>query len=145
MALAYSLHPDDTKALIQRITAEGLPLNDPGTGMLCQLVGAENIEEILGSLQGEIVIAVTPSMPFPAVTIILPKNEYLDKAVQIAAQNVNMVLPEKGELAALPIPAPVLVHVGSTAQEWIISSDQMLGQNLVAGNKGTFLLGHSDR
>ncbi len=98
----------------QGLSGAGLPLN---------------AEQLFDSLNGTVLIAVTPSAPFPAVTIALPRSPALDQVLRHALTNQLMIeVPADGTSALLPVPnLPLPITLIADAKHWVLTSDQALG------------------
>jgi hypothetical protein len=86
-------------------------------------------ENVFNSLNGTVLIAVTPSAPFPAVTIALPRSQALDQLLRHALTTQLMIeVPADGTSAPLPVPnLPLPITLIADAKHWVLTSDQTLG------------------
>ena len=92
--------------------------------MMTQM-GLPTLTETITKLQGTIAIAVTPSAPFPAATVVIPRSAEIDQLLGFAAAQMNFDLSQTAiQPTALPIPnIPVSVFASQGDTYWTISSD----------------------
>ncbi len=115
--------PDEVEALVDQKFA--------GVGLSCTL--AQLVEGFTGTL----LLAVTPSAPFPAVTVALPRSPAIDQLVGLALTQLQTAVPAEGTATLLPIPnVPVPVQIGLDKTSWIITSDPQLAAGFTTGKPG---------
>jgi hypothetical protein len=115
--------PDEVEALVDQKLA--------GVGLSCTL--AQLVEGFTGTL----LIAVTPSAPFPAVTLALPRSPAIDQLVGLALTQLQTAVPAEGTATLLPIPnVPVPVQIGLDKTSWVITSDPQLAAGFTTGKPG---------
>ncbi len=138
----------DGKALVQTIAdlAKELPdmadaITDADEGLVAQ--GLPSTADILGGLHGTMLLMVTPGTPFPTVTIALPRSPSTDALMQSIATQLGTDLSTAGDAAVpmplppgLPLPVMPVVRQGTT--HWIVSTDQLLPDQMGAGTGGGF-------
>jgi hypothetical protein len=86
-------------------------------------------DQVIGGVTGTMLLAVTPSAPFPAVTIAIPRSPALDQIVRIfLSQRLMVEAPADGASAPLPIPnVPLPITLIADAKYWVVTSDQVMG------------------
>ncbi len=111
--------------LEQSLSAAGLPLTP---------------DQLFDSLIGTVLVAVTPSAPFPGVTIALPRSAGLDLLLrQTLTTRLMVEAPADGMSAALPIPnLPIPITLIADAKYWVLTSDQMLATTWFTSSDNSF-------
>ncbi len=109
-------------------------------GFLAQAGITQTLAQLIGSVRGTALVAVTPAAPFPAVTIAIPRSAGLDQALGVLLQMGGMALPKPGEVLPIPIPdTPLTLTIGGDAGHLVASTDPAIIDRWVAGTKGGLL------
>lgn len=98
------------------------------------------LKALVEGLDGSLLIAVTPGMPAPCLTIALPRSAALDQFLAAVMKDGPKIdLPAEGESALIPIPnLPIPVSLTRAKGHWLLSSDAMLASTWIAGTPGGF-------
>jgi len=96
-----------------------------------------SVGDFVEGCNGTILFAVTQGMPFPGVTLVLPRSPAFDELVTVLLGKIQLQPPAEGSAMSLPIPnMPLPVQLACDAQHWLITSDVMLGSQWPAGQPG---------
>lgn len=97
-------------------------------------------DQVIGGVTGTVLVAVTASAPFPAVTIAIPRSPALDQLVRFfLSQRLMVEAPADGTSAPLPIPnLPLPITMIADAKYWVVTSDQVLGPSWFAPGEQTW-------
>ena len=125
--------------LLGRIAeADGLAIDDVEAGLdanLAEMGVSTGLGGLVEGLVGTITLAVTPSAPFPAATLTIPRGVGIDQLVTALATQLGGEIPAAGASSILPIPgAPVLVTLACDAKAWLITSDPAAATTWVGGS-----------
>ncbi|MFM2091139.1 MAG: hypothetical protein RLZZ127_1628, partial [Planctomycetota bacterium] len=100
------------------------------------------VKDLAAGMRGTVVMAVTPSMPFPAVTLAVPRSPALDKVVAWALGQAGLELPAEGSPLPISLPnVPVAPTLIADKGHWVISTDGMVANGWAAGQSGGFATG----
>ena len=105
--------------------------------------GLPTTAELLAGLNGTMLLMVTPGIPFPTVTIALPRSPSSDALVTAVATQLSTDLSTAGD-AAVPMPLPpeislpIMPMVRQGTTHWIVSTDTLLPDQMGAGTAGGF-------
>ena len=93
------------------------------------------ISSIFDGLDGTFFMCVTPSVPFPAVSIGIPRSKELDQLINaILVSQLNIIRPPEGGIETIPLrPGVPPLQLGFGKDYWILSSDRVLTQKWLAG------------
>ncbi len=95
------------------------------------------LTQLIDGLHGTVVLVVTPGIPFPAPTIMLPRSPALDQLVGLALKALMVVPPADGQGTMLPLPGlQIPVQLAATKEHWLLSSDIQLVTSWLAGTPG---------
>lgn len=122
----------DLEQLDPRLAADLQPLND-----FLEPLGTSHAD-LIARTRGTCMLAVTPSVPFPAVSIILPRTLDLDAVVGALLQRMGKTAPAEGEILPLVIPRMPPLRVARNDSHWILSSDALAITNMVQRQAGGF-------
>ena len=118
--------------------SDGLTIDDAETALDANLAGfgvTTGFAGLIEGIAGTITLAVTPSAPFPAVTLTLPRSAGIDQLITALTTQLGGVVPAAGTSSLLPIPgAPVLVNLACDAQHWLITSDAAAATGWLGGS-----------
>lgn len=99
------------------------------------------LQEIVEGLTGTSLVAVTQSMPFPALSIALPRSAALDRLLGFAMAQIQGTLPDEGQSAPIIIPGvpiPVAITLLRAKDHWLLTTDLMLADAWAGGAPGGF-------
>ncbi len=95
------------------------------------------IGDLIPGLVGTSVFAITPGMPFPALSLSLPRSPAVDQAVIALLAKVEAKAPEEGSSIPLPLPGvPVAVTLVREAKSWFITSDLTAADSWLVAKPG---------
>jgi hypothetical protein len=128
------------KPLLAKLGQQGQPAVDFETmvnqrlttlGLTCTLT------QLVEGLRGTVVLAVTPSAPFPAVTLAIPRSPALDQVVGFVRRSLKAEETAEGTTTILPIPnLPASVQLGCDQTHWLLTSDLQLATAWFEGKPG---------
>jgi hypothetical protein len=82
------------------------------------------VADLISGWVGTSIIAISPGMPFPAITLVAPRSKALDQLLEKALPLIGGAAPAEGESTALSIPnVPVPLTAVRDPKLWIFSSD----------------------
>jgi hypothetical protein len=94
-------------------------------------------DDLTAAITGTVLLAITPSAPFPGVTLALPRSKAMDEGMRFAAASQQWELPADGASSILPIPnLPLPVTLIADPGYWVITSDQTMAGSWNAGGAG---------
>ena len=92
------------------------------------------LAEIVTGWVGTSLFAVSPGMPFPSLTLSIPRSAANDKLLAAGLAMIGGTLPEEGASAPLALPnVPVAVTIVRDKGQWIVSSDISAGDQWLSG------------
>ena len=93
-----------------------------------------SLAEAFTAFTGTSFIAITPSMPFPAATIAIPRSPVADKLIALGLGKLGSQVPAEGSSVIIPIPnAPVVATLVCDKSAWLVSSDTVLADQWLSG------------
>lgn len=97
-----------------------------------------SIEEIFNGLDGTLFFSITPSAPFPAATIGLPRSESLDEFISaLLLARFSIMRPPEGKIETITLrPGVPPLQLGLAEDYWVLSSDPVLVGNWIKRNGG---------
>jgi hypothetical protein len=130
-----------TAALTEFAVANSLPSPEAAEQAIDQQLVAlgltTTITQLVEGLHGTVVLVVTPGIPFPAPTIMLPRSPALDQLVGLALKALMVNPPADGQGTMLPLPGlQIPVQLAATKEHWLLSSDIPLVTAWLAGTPG---------
>lgn len=98
---------------------------------------SDGIDAVMASLDGTLVAAVTPGMPWPGCSLVVPRSPPIDRLMRAVLVQLRVDPPAPGQavpvaLAGLPLPIQVAVDEGT----WLITSDALLATTWSRGQPG---------
>lgn len=98
------------------------------------------IADIVRSLSGTWAVSVTPSAPFPAASLTMPRSPVLDDLVGFALAQINLEPPAEGATIMVPLPnVPIPLVIARDARAWLLTSDSLFVNDWLAGTGGGFM------
>lgn len=95
---------------------------------------AVKIKDLVTGWVGTSLFALSPGMPFPSLTIAIPRSAANDQLVIAGLGMIGGVAPEEGASAPLALPnVPVAITVVRDKALWIVSSDVTAGDLWLSG------------
>jgi hypothetical protein len=130
-----------TAVLSEYAVANALPSPEAAEqaldGLLTSLGVSSTITQLVDGLHGTVVLVVTPGIPFPSPTILLPRSPGLDQLVGLALKALMVTPPAEGQGTMLPLPGlQIPVQLAQTKEHWLLSSDIPLVTAWLAGTPG---------
>jgi hypothetical protein len=130
-----------TAALSGFAVTNGLPSPEAAEQAIDQQLAAlgltTTITQLIDSLHGTVVLVVTPGIPFPTPTIMLPRSPAFDQVVGLVLKMLSVNPPADGQGTMLPLPGLQLpVQLAATKEHWLLSSDIALVTAWLAGTPG---------
>jgi len=130
-----------TAALSEFAVANSLPSPEAAEQAIDQQLAAlgltTTLTQLVDGLHGTVVLVVTPGIPFPAPTIMLPRSIGLDQLVGLALKALAVNPPADGQGTMLPLPGlQIPVQLAATKEHWLVSSDLQLVSAWLAGTPG---------
>jgi hypothetical protein len=94
--------------------------------------------DLVQSINGTLLLALTPGMPAPGITIAIPRSPALDQAVEAGLAKIQAQAPVEGDSALIPLPPqiPVALNLARAPGHWVLSTDLGLLQGWLAGTPG---------
>ncbi len=97
------------------------------------------LKDIVTGMRGTVVLAVTPSMPFPAVSLAVPRSEGVDALVRWALAQAGLEAPAEGTPLPISLPnVPVAPTLIADKGHWLISTDGLIANGWASGEAGGF-------
>lgn len=104
------------------------------------------LDDLLAGFDGTVVIASTPGVPFPGMTLSVPANAATDALVSALFERlepgsgVRVLAQAKTQAIMIPLPPniPLPVVVRRSATSWVVSTDQLLIDTLCADKPAPF-------
>lgn len=98
------------------------------------------IADIVRSLTGTWAFSITPSAPFPAASLTMPRSPVLDDLVGFALTQIDLEPPVEGATIMVPIPnVPIPLVIARDARAWLLTSDSLFVNDWLAGTGGGFM------
>jgi hypothetical protein len=98
-----------------------------------------DFQTALEGISGTYVVAITPSAPFPAATVMVPRSPVSDFFMMMGATVLGAELPEQGAAAFVQIPdVPIPVQIAKGEKYWLATSDTTMGEAWLGGSTGGF-------
>jgi len=95
------------------------------------------VKELISGLTGTMLLAITPSMPFPAATIAVPRSPALDQVIGMLLGQMKTALPAEGAAASVIIPnIGIAVQVLRAPKHWVLTSDPVLATTWIGAKPG---------
>lgn len=94
--------------------------------------------ELVQSITGTLLVALTPGMPAPGLTFAIPRSPALDQAVEAGLAKIQVQAPVEGDSTLIPLPAqvPIALNLARAPGHWVLSTDLGLLQGWLAGTPG---------
>lgn len=94
--------------------------------------------ELVQSINGTLLVALTPGMPAPGFTCAIPRSPALDQAIEAGLAKIQAQAPVEGDSTLIPLPPqiPVALNLARAPGHWVLSTDQALLQGWLAGTPG---------
>ncbi|MEK7411728.1 MAG: hypothetical protein AAB263_00255, partial [Planctomycetota bacterium] len=108
---------------------------------IMQAMGIEGgLQQVIESIDGTIVVALTQGAPVPGMTIALPRAKAIDQLVGIGLAQAQVEMPAEGQSAMMPLPpgVPVALSLLRDKTHWVLSTDPMLLATWPSGAPGGF-------
>ncbi|MEK7411731.1 MAG: hypothetical protein AAB263_00270, partial [Planctomycetota bacterium] len=107
--------------------------------MLKQFGVEASVQELIEGLTGTGFVAVTQGVPFPALTIALPRSKAMDQLITAGLQQLDSKPPDEGQSGAIMLPnIPLPITVVRDKAAWVVTTDPMLAGSWSSGAAGGF-------
>ena len=96
------------------------------------------ISSIFEGLNGTFFMTVTPSVPFPAISIGIPRSDALDQLINaVLVAQFNIIRPPEGQIETIPLrPGVPPLQLGFGKDYWFLSTDRVLTQKWLNDQTG---------
>lgn len=96
------------------------------------------ISSIFEGLDGTFFLTVTPSVPFPAISIGIPRSDALDQLINaLLVSQFNIIRPPEGQIETIPLrPGIPPLQLGFGKDYWFLSTDRVLTQKWLDDKTG---------
>ena len=93
------------------------------------------LQDLISGLNGTAFMCITPSVPFPAASIGIPRNENVDAFVTaLLISRFNIIAPAEGAIESIPfMPMVPPIQLALSKTHWFISTDRALTQQFLNG------------
>ena len=99
----------------------------------------DGLRALVEGFDGTLLFAQTPGMPFPGLTLAIPRTAALDGLVELVCQRLGCAPPAVGGSALLPIPrVPLPLQLACDTGHWVLTTDLQLAATWPAGGPGGF-------
>lgn len=97
--------------------------------------------ELVSSLHGTVLVAITQGVPIPGFTLALPRSGAIDQAVQAGLAKAGTEAPAEGASILVPLPerVPVALTLVRSQGYWLLTTDTALAMTWPAGQPGGWL------
>jgi hypothetical protein len=99
------------------------------------------LKAVVEGLSGTSLIAISQGMPFPALTIALPRSASTDALLAFGLGQIGAQPPAEGQSTPIEIPGaqiPVAITLVRDAKHWVLTTDPMLAGSWPSGQPGGF-------
>lgn len=108
--------------------------------VLAGLGVAGGVQQLVSEVSGTMAVAVTQGVPFPGISLVVPRSPTVDALVAAGAARLEAQVPAEGASAILPIPnLPIMVTLARDRTHWLVSTDPQLPETWLSGKPGGFL------
>lgn len=98
------------------------------------------LDQLVREVKGSLAIGVTQGVPFPAVSLAVPRSPAVDALVAAGAAALGGQVPVEGAAAVLPLAnVPILITLARDRGHWLLTSDAQFAQPWLSGAPGGFL------
>jgi hypothetical protein len=95
------------------------------------------IADLITGWKGTSFLAVTQGMPFPGVSLMVPRSPAIDELVTVLLTQVQSTVPPEGGVMPVTVPGmPLPLNIARDAGHWLITSDPLLGNTWTSGEPG---------
>ena len=96
----------------------------------------QNLSDIFEGLSGTYFMTITPSVPYPAISIGIPRSESTDTLINsILVAQLNIIRPPEGQIEMIPMPTGIPpLQLGFGKDYWFLSTDPVLTKAWISGN-----------
>jgi hypothetical protein len=130
-----------TAALSEFAVSNALPSPEAAEQAIDQQLAAmgltTTVAQLVEGLHGTVVLVVTPGIPFPSPTLMLPRSAAFDQLVGLVLKTLSVNPPLDGQGTMLPLPGlQIPVQLAATKEHWLLGSDITLITAWLAGTPG---------
>lgn len=100
------------------------------------------LQRFVEGLNGTFLVAITPGVPFPALTLVLPRSAGIDQWVALVAREGGQQPPIPGRTVTIRLPEvqlPAPLQLANAREHWVLTTDAQVAQGWIAGRPGGFL------
>ena len=91
----------------------------------------------LAQTKGTLVFAISPGVPVPGITIVLPRSPAVDQLVELGATKAQVGLPAEGASTPILVPGmPLPLVLARDAGHWTLTTDSQQADAFLAGKPG---------
>lgn len=98
-------------------------------------------QQIIEGLSGTGFVAITQGVPFPAITLAIPRSTAMDQLVELGLKQIGNPVPAEGASEAITIPdtmMPIAITLIRDQGQWVLTTDLGLAGSWTSGAPGGF-------
>lgn len=108
--------------------------------MLAGLGVAGGLPQLVKDLKGTFALGVTQGVPFPGLSIVVPRSPSVDALIGVGMAAMGAQVPAEGASGVLPVPnVPIMITLARDHTHWMLTSDAQFVQTWLSGKPGGFL------
>lgn len=108
--------------------------------MLAGMGVVGGLQQLIKDLKGTFVLGVTQGVPFPGLSIAVPRSPSVDALIGVGLAAMGAQAPAEGASSILPVPnVPIMITMARDRTHWMLTSDAQFVQPWLSGKPGGFL------